>query len=109
MRPPLFMPQPGPCGPPALEDLSLAALATHIAAAPSLAGLPEELTLRLWHAVLARGGLTPGVLRVFTALGHESVNTAAASAVVDAHAWTPPILSGGHRPWLGDKPAWQGG
>ncbi len=49
----------------------------------------------------------PAVLKVFTSLGHSSVDAAAAAAGVDWHAWMPTILTGGHRPWLGDKPAWQ--
>jgi hypothetical protein len=100
-------PPPAPPGPPALEDLALAALATHIAHASSLAGLPTGLALRLWHAVLARGGLTPPILALFRRLGDAEVDAAAAAVVTDEHAWAPPILGGGHRAWLGDKPPWQ--
>ena len=104
------MPPPGNPprhGPPTLESLALAALARHITHASSLAGLPEDLSLRCWHAVLARGALTPAVLTLFKNLGHPAVDSAAAAVVRDEHAWTPPILFGGHRAWLGDKPPWQ--
>ena len=92
-------------GPPSLEALALDALATHIAAAPSLGGLSEPLAIALFDRVLARGRLTPRVLAAFLATGHTGVRDRAAAVVVDPLSG-PPVVPVPARGWLGDAPGW---
>jgi len=96
-----------PTGPPSLEQLALGTLARHIrhVSHNGLAGLPDDLALRLWAAVLAEGRLCPPVLALFRSLSPEAA-AATAGTVPDPDAWAPPVVGGGGRAWLGDRPPW---
>ena len=74
------------CQVPSLHSLAAAALVAHIDRVASLRGLPEELVLLLFEAVLAQGRLTPRVLGLFEDTRHELL--AARVSQLGISSWT---------------------
>jgi hypothetical protein len=52
--------------------------------------------------VLALGKLTPRLLEVFEAAEHETISVRVQALGI--RKWTPPLVGGGHKGWLGQRP-----
>ena len=69
----------------------------------TLEGLPEELSIALFEAVLAKGKLTPRVLELFQSLQHDLVLEQIRALKLQP---LPPVLPTTRNTWLHEKPGW---
>ena len=67
----------------------------------SFEGLPEELAISIFEAVLSKGKLTPRLLELFWQTGHESLLQRVQALKIQ---WVPPVLPTSRNRWLHERP-----
>lgn len=67
----------------------------------SLEGLPEELSLAIFEAILAKGKLTPRLLELFWKADHDTVRQRVTALRIQ---WVPPVLPTTRNLWLHERP-----
>ncbi|KAK9836000.1 hypothetical protein WJX81_005180 [Elliptochloris bilobata] len=84
-----------------LLQISLESLASNISRVTTLHGLPEELLVELFEAVLSKGKLQPRVLSLFEETGQDLLLARISTLNLQP---LPVVLPLTRNAWLGEKP-----